>query len=205
MKLILVRHGETQRNREGLIQGISDLPLNEKGRKQAEALGRALAKERIDAIYSSPLKRALETARAIARFHRLGVRKDEGLREMDVGELDGLSYSELMARYPEFMKKWMEDVSELKMPGGEYIYQLQERVWASIQRMVARHPQEVVVAATHNFAIQSIICKTLDAKLDNFRRVRQDVGAFSVLEFGETGPLLLSLNERCHWVEDHRS
>ena len=91
MRLILARHGETASNRDGLGLGLQDVPLTEKGRHQAEALAEALAGVKIDAVYSSPLRRALDTAQAIASRHGLEVVVDEGLTEMDVGELDGLT------------------------------------------------------------------------------------------------------------------
>ena len=98
--MILARHGETASNRDGLGLGLQDVPLTEKGRKQAEALAEALADAKVAAVYSSPLRRAVDTARAIASRHRLEVVVDEGLTEMDVGELDGLSFDEMRASPP---------------------------------------------------------------------------------------------------------
>lgn len=202
-KIVLIRHGETAWNQEGRVQGLTDTSLNDTGVRQAESLALALKEERLNAIYSSPLRRALDTARVIAEQHGLQVQVEDDLREMDVGDMDGLTYKELRERYADFMKEWSENVSTLKMPGGEHISELQERAWQTIQDIVSKHPGATVAVVSHNFVIQSIICKALDLTLTNFRRLRQDLASMSVLEFGERGPVLLSLNERCYWTRSH--
>ncbi|MFQ5874161.1 MAG: histidine phosphatase family protein [Dehalococcoidia bacterium] len=198
MRLILVRHGETDANREGRVQGAGNARLNATGRSQASALGRRLASYDLEAVYSSPQSRALETAEAIAQHHGLPVTTLEGLREMDLGELDGLRGEELRNRYPDFMKEWDRNISSLRMPGGESVAELQVRAWASIESIAERHPQGVVVAVSHNFAIQSVLCKALGLALDSFRKIRHDLGAISILELGEGTPVLVTMNDRCH-------
>jgi len=202
VRLILVRHGETDLNLEGRVQGISDAPLNETGRNQAAALGSRLQGSAPDCIYSSSLSRAFETAEAIAQHHELEVIPMDDLRELDVGELDGLTGPELRDRYPEFMKQWMTDVAPLNMPGGESIEELQERGWASVERMAEKHPEDKVIAVSHNFLIQSILLKVLGLELTSFRKIRQDLGAISILEINDRGPVLITMNDRCHWAED---
>ncbi|MFQ5934300.1 MAG: histidine phosphatase family protein [Dehalococcoidia bacterium] len=204
MRLILVRHGETDANREGRIQGIGNDPLNATGRSQAAALGEHLETYKLDAVYSSPLARALETAEAIARHHNLRPIELKGLQELDIGELDGLTGEEVKERHPDVLEEWMRDVSSLRMPGGESIVELQDRAWAAVQAIAEGHPKGVVVGVSHNFAIQSILCKALDLKLDSFRRIRQDLGAISILELTDRHPILITLNDRCHWAESRR-
>ena len=102
MKLILVRHGETDWNKQRRVQGLSNLGLNETGRKQADALAQVLRKEKVDAIYASPLRRARETAQAISRFHKVEVVTIDGLKELDVGEVDGMTYEEMKVHHSEF-------------------------------------------------------------------------------------------------------
>ena len=202
MRLILVRHGETDMNLEGRVQGISDAPLNETGRDQASALGSRLRSFAPDGIYSSPLSRAFETAKAIAQHGDLSVVQVEDLRELDVGDLDGLTGSELRDGYPDFMKQWMTDVAPLEMPGGESIAALQERAWATVERLAEKHPEQKVIAVSHNFLIQSILLRVLGLELTSFRKVRQDLAAVSILEMNERGPVLITMNDRCHWTED---
>ncbi len=202
MRLILVRHGETHMNREGRVQGISDAPLNQRGRDQAAALGDRLRSFEPAIIYSSPLSRAFETATAIAQRTCQQVAPIEDLRELDVGDLDGLAGAELMDRYPDFMKQWMTDVAPLEMPGGESIAALQERAWATVEQLAEKHPEQKVIAVSHNFLIQSILLKVLGLELNSFRKVRQDLAAISVLEMNEREPVLITMNDRCHWTED---
>ena len=116
MKLILVRHGETAWNRDGVVQGRKDIELSELGRQQAELVALALKDEPIEGIYSSPLKRALETARAVARYHQAPPEVDACLMELDAGELDGLTYQEMRSGYSEFLKEWARDAGPVKLP-----------------------------------------------------------------------------------------
>ena len=201
VKIYLVRHGETDANRDGRFQGASDAPINATGRRQAKALGERLKSHSIDAVYSSPQTRARETAAPIARGHDLDIISIDGLRELDIGELDGLKGDDLRERYPEVLAQWIKDVGSLRLPGGESIRELQQRAWAAVEEIKDRHPQGNVVVVSHNFAIQSILCKALALDLTSFRRIRHDLGAISVLSFEKGGPVLISLNDRCHLEE----
>ncbi len=196
MRLILVRHGETPYNEGGRVQGIGDTELNEKGRTQAQLLARALEKEEVTAIYSSPLKRALETAHIIAEPHGLEVMVEANLREIDAGELDGLTYVEMAERYGEFLREWVKGSTTLRMPGGESMAELQGRAWGAIENIAAANRDGVVIIASHYFAIQSILCRALN--ISSFRRVRIDLGGMSILNFGERGISLALLNDTCH-------
>ena len=198
MKLILVRHGQTQWNRENRAIGHADIELNEEGRKQVQGLALALRRERVAAIYSSPLRRALETAETIARFHQGKVKPDDAFIEMDCGEIDGLTYDEMRERYGDFLKEWMNDACSLAMPGGECLEDVQLRAWHGVERIVDNHPKEAVIVASHNFAIQCIICRALALDLSQFRRLRLSLASISVLDFGERGISLMLFNDTCH-------
>lgn len=198
MRLILVRHGETDWNRERRVQGHSDVALCEEGLQQAEEVAKALQREKIVAIYSSPLQRALQTAQAVAKYHSLPVETVEDLKELDVGELDGLSFTEMRARYGDFLKQWAADAGPLRLPQGESLQELQERAWKVVEQIRGKHREGTVVVVSHNFALNSIICKAIGLSLSCFRRLRTEVAAISVLDFTERGPVLVLLNERCH-------
>lgn len=198
MRLILVRHGETQWNRENRVLGHADIELNEEGWRQAQRLALALKEEKVAAIYSSPLRRARETAQEMARFHPGEVRIDDAFKEMDAGELDGLTYEEMRERHGEFLREWMRDASSLIMPGGESLEQLQQRAWQGVERLVQRHQREVVIVVSHNFTILCIICKALGLGLSQFRRLRLNVASISSLNFGARGISLLLFNDICH-------
>lgn len=199
MELVLVRHGETAHNRDGLVQGRVDVPLNTVGIAQATALAASLRGMSVAAVYASPLRRTWGTALAVARVLGLSVQEEPGLIEMDVGEMDGLSLPVLRERYPDFLRRWANDeTATLPLPGGESLALVQERAWAAVQRMLAAYPHERVVAVTHNFVIQTILCRALGVPLINFRRLRHDLAAKTVLDIQPERSVLRVLNDRCH-------
>ncbi len=198
MKLILVRHGETRWNHENRILGHTEIALNKTGRKQAAQLAVALKDEKVAAIYSSPLRRARETADKIARGLGLEVVTDNAFKEIDAGELDGLTFEDLTERYGDFLEEWMMDDPSLRMPGGESKTELQERTWPAVERIVREHPDGVVILVSHSLAILSIISRALGMGLSNFRRLRLSVASISILNFGERGASLVLFNDTCH-------
>ena len=203
MRLFLVRHGETESNRLGLALGRDDVPLNERGAWQAERLGRALTSEPLAAVYSSPLRRALDTARAVAEPHGLGVQIEERLIEMDIGEAEGLTFAEVRSRYPDLLQAWAgEEGPSRAMPGGERLLDVQERAWPAVNDLAVRHGEEVVAAVTHNFVILSILARVLGIELAQFRRLRHSVGAVSVLDFRPKRVMVVRLNDTCHLEGD---
>ena len=199
MRLFLVRHGETESNRLGLALGRADVPLNDRGRWQARRLARALASEALAAVYSSPLSRALDTARAIAHEHGLQVQIEQGFIEMDIGETEGLPFADVRSRFPGFLEVWASAQGPAQaMPGGERLIDVQARAWETIQTIASRHPEEVACVVTHNFVILSILTAVLGIELVNFRRLRHSVGAISVLDLRPDRARLLRLNDTCH-------
>ena len=198
MKLILVRHGETQMNSDGRIQGHHGVSLNEKGVRQAQHMANALQKERPFTLYSSPIARTLETAQAISQVDEVPIIKLDGLKEVHAGDLEGLTGQEMRQRYPEFMRSWSQDPGSTQMPGGESLAQLQARAWDAVMTMLDSNPQGKAVAVTHNFTILTILCKVLDLPLASFRRFRQDLGSMTILEMDSGSATIVSLNDRCH-------
>jgi probable phosphoglycerate mutase len=202
MRLILARHGETDSNKAGLALGRADIELNEHGRWQAQRLALSLKDEPIDAIYSSPLKRALATAEPIASDHGLEVQVDDGLVEMDIGQMEGLTFQELRERHPQFLQLWLGGQAAYEpMPGGERLLDVQERAWQAIERIGECQEQGTVVAVTHNFVILTLLCRALGLELADFRRLRHSVAAKSVLEMGRDRIIVVSFNDGCH-LED---
>ena len=197
-KLILVRHGETTLNREGRVQGLGDAPLNETGEAQARAVADALALDAPFHLYASPLSRAAQTARPIAGAHGVTPATVEDLREADVGELDGLTIAQVREHYPEFMRRWAEDAGDATMPGGESLRDVRCRAWRAVRELAARHEDATIVAVTHNFVIQTVLSGALGVPLDNARRMRQEPGCITRLEFAAGRVSLVSSNETWH-------
>ena len=195
MKLILVRHGQTEHNRLGKIQGVNEAPLTGLGREQAKSAARSLALDAPFALYSSPLLRAMQTAQAIGSHSGVQPIEIDGLAEMDVGEFEGLSGRELRDRFPEVMRMWDRDPASTVMPGGECLRDVQDRAWSAVTRLAERHESDTVVAVTHNFTINAIVCAALDMPLNNFRKLRIDLGSVTRLDVLPERTVLTSLNE----------
>jgi len=203
LKLILVRHGETYWNKEGLVQGgDSDIELNDTGLEQARKLAAFLESEPITDILSSPLQRAIATAEAIANHHQLPVEIDQGLRELKVGELEGISISNLSTTFSQFLMQWWQDRGSTKLPNGESIVELQQRAWKVIEDLLERHktnPEHnkdtTVVVVSHYFVTLAIILKALNLPLDFFTKFKLDLAGVSILEFRDYGARLLVFND----------
>ena len=198
MKLILVRHGETVLNRQRRVLGRGDFPLTELGRLQAQAAGRALGRHRPSALYSSPVARAMETARIIGRIRGLEVVPLPGMAEADAGDLEGLTGEEFRRRFPDFVRRWSQDPATARMPGGETLQEVQERAWRAVMELEEAHPGETVAVVSHYMVTSAFLCRLLGVPLRWFDRLRQDVGAIATVRMDGDGGALLSLNDTCH-------
>lgn len=199
VRLILVRHGQTDALVAGRSQGRADNPLNPLGRQQAEAVGQRLLEYAPAAIRSSPLARAVATAQPLATALGLEVISDERLLEMDYGELDGLTGVEMRERAPEFLRRWSEeDPTDLRMPGGETLREVQQRMSSMARSLAGAHEGECVALFSHNLALRTLVCYALGLPLAAFRQFRVDLASFTVLDLGEDGYRLVLLNELCH-------
>lgn len=200
MLLYLIRHGETDWNTERKCQGFSDIPLNSTGHRQAEAIARHLSTTRLEAIYSSTLSRAYETALAIARYHDATVQTTDALRELNQGEFDGLTLSELVEKHGDFLEQWFRNPADLKIPGGESLREMQTRAASALEEITENHSDGNVVVVAHNLCNTALLCRIMNLNLNDFRRINQDVGAINVLEFGGRWPhpVVLCLNDTCH-------
>lgn len=206
MKLILVRHGETYWNAERLVQGgDSDIELNDIGLEQARRLAIFLMNENVVAVVSSPLRRAMATAEDIANQHELPVEVAEGLREIRVGELEGISVANLSTTFSHFLVEWWEGGGARKSPNGETLVELQQRAWQVIENLLEKPPpvganpgrtvEPKLVIVSHYFVILAIIFKALDLPLDYFTKFKVDPGGVSILEIQDYGPRLLTFND----------
>jgi probable phosphoglycerate mutase len=152
----LVRHGQTDWNLAKRIQGSSDIPLNATGRSQAEATGRALAGGRFDAIFASPLSRALDTARIIAGHVGLPEpTRLPALAERQYGEAEGLTGAEILERWPEGMP----------VPGRESREEVVARALPALAQLGERHPDEQLIVVSHGGVISSLVRHVTDHAL----------------------------------------
>ena len=149
-----MRHGESTWNREHRIQGQLDPPLSEQGRAQAELLARRLASSKPEAIYASDLKRALETAEPIAAATGVAVQRMPELREIFLGEWEGLHTAELAERFPDAWAGWTAEPNWDLVPGGEGAAAFEKRVGAVLDGVLDRHPHGEAIVVTHGGVVQ---------------------------------------------------
>lgn len=198
MNLILVRHGETDWNRTGRCQGISDVVLNDNGRKQALELGLCLKGEKISAVYSSDLARAISTAEEIARHHGLTVEIDSDLREMDQGDFEGLLFTEIRERYADIMTQWRDSPETIRIPSGESLAEVQERALRVFERLCGRHDGETVVAVSHNLTITTLLCEFTGVGLSGFRSFGIQAASRSTVCLSGGKVVVIDLNDVSH-------
>ena len=168
--IYLARHGESDWNAANRFQGHSDRPLTDLGREQARGLADLVAAENVEAIYASPLSRALETARIVAARIGLEVAVDEGLREVDTGSWSGLSRAEVRERYPEGFQRWITGGAGWE--DGESYEEMAERVLAAVNRIAAAHPGGRVLLVSHGGPIRAIQAASDGMAISEYRRLR---------------------------------
>ena len=169
MQVFLLRHGETRWNLERRCQGITDIHLNETGIQQARDAAASLGKEKIHAVYSSNLKRATQTAHAISELHGLEVIPENDLRELNHGEFEGLTFTEIRASYPEFIQNWRKQPAQLLIPGGESIRDVEKRAWRAMEQILQNHhSDETVVVVSHQFPMATILCRITGTPLNQY-------------------------------------
>lgn len=193
--VLLVRHGRTPTTGQVLPGRAPGLHLADEGQAQAERAGEriaALGAKRVQAVYSSPMERARETAVPIARALGLRVRANRGLLEADFGSWTGRKLGEL-AKLPEWQQV-QRYPSGFRFPGGESFSQMQERACDTIRTLVARHPGEAVVAVSHADPIKAVVAEAMGTHLDLFQRIVVGPCSISAIMYSPTGPIVLGVN-----------
>ncbi len=195
VELILVRHGETDWNKSEIFRGRADVALNETGLKQAELLGKYLSAEKIDVIYSSPLKRALKTAQAIARYQKLRVNHSDSLIDFDYGEWQGLTLEEVKERDDVLYQDWLDTPEQLRVPGGESLESVTRRAMPFIEDAVRRCREGKIALVSHRVVLKVIICALLCLDNSHFWNVKIDNGAITRFQIEGKRTILTSHNE----------
>ena len=197
-RLLLVRHGDTALNSAERYWGQTDVELSAAGLRQAEKLRDRLAKQKLDVIYSSDLRRALATARTIASGQQLEVITCPELREINFGEFEGLTFEEISQLYPEMAELWANWSFQIKFPGGESVDQLNARVTKFLDRLKKHTPEQTVLVVAHSAPLRLIICHLLGIELRRWRQLRLALASLSILETYPQGAILNLLNDTAH-------
>jgi broad specificity phosphatase PhoE len=198
-RIVLVRHGQTAWNREVRFRGQADLELDESGLKQAEATGRYVAARwPVVAVYASPLRRAMQTAEAIAGAQGLTAQPLAGLLDINFGAWQGLSPDEVSQRYPDLYQAWVEAPHTVCAPGGERLDDVRSRVVSALEDVIARHPAQSVALVSHTAVNRVLLCAVLGWGNDHFWRLGQETCAVNVFD-AENGIFTIQLlNDTCH-------
>lgn len=195
--LLLIRHGENEYVKTGKLAGrLSDIHLNERGQKQAQALADALKDVPIKAIYSSPLERAIETATPIAEARKLQIIPEPDLRDTHVGSWEGKSLKIL--RRTKVWRIVQQAPSRFRFPDGESFVEAQARYVNVLERIIKKHnkPQDIVAVVFHADPIKLTVAYFLGMPLDHFQRLSCDTGSVTAIYIGEAGANLIKLNQR---------
>lgn len=203
MRLLLVRHGESEWNASGRLQGQADPPLSKLGRRQAAHVAARLVDEGVEAIVSSDLQRAFDTANALAGSVRLEIERREDWREVDLGDWTGISREEVERENPEVWRRWrIEGIEGWK--GGETYAEAMVRVGGAISALASEHADRTVVTVTHGGSIRLAVCHLLGLPAAELGRI-MSIGNASITEFlvepDGTGRIV-RLNDTAHLVDE---
>ena len=200
-KLYLVRHGESEWNALGKVQGQSDTDLNNKGIEQAKEVAERLCKEDIDLIYSSDLKRAYETAEIIGDKLDLEVDILCGIRELNFGTWEGLDTETIEAEHNDHYKQWRTEPHKITFVDGEDLLTVQKRALKDIDKVRKENPDKNILLVSHGTAIKTIILGLLDIDISKYNKMTVGNVSVSIIEFREFSPVLKLFNDVNHLRE----
>ena len=184
MEIILVRHCETDWNKENRCQGISDLSLNQAGLKQAENLRSYFNNLDIDLIFSSTLKRAIETANVINSDKNIPIELIDELREMDQGDFEGIPFHTLREKYPVELNEWRKNPEKFRIPNGETLGEVKNRMIKFMKNIVETHREDkTIIIVSHNLALSSFLCSISEKNLVNFTEFTVESGSISIIDY----------------------
>ena len=198
VRLILIRHGETDYSSESRYCGYSDPPLNKKGIWQVERLAERLKRLNADKVYSSDSKRAAKTAKII--FKDKSIEESQDFREINFGIFEGLKYEEIIKKYPKLYRTWLNNPTMVKIPEGEALKDLSRRVRKRLSLILPQHKDGKIALVTHSGPIKVILCDTLKFSLEEFWQIEQDFGAFNIIDYPlSLSPVVVEINDTSHF------
>lgn len=196
-RLLLIRHGQSQANLDKRFAGHVDVPLTDLGRQQGKLTAEFLKNEKIDAVYSSMLTRAYDTACFTAQKHGLSVIKDAGVNEINGGDWENLTYPEIEKKFPQMIHIWRTNIGRTRCENGEAVSEVAERVYSAMENIAKKHPGQTVVIGCHGMAIRAFCLKVWGYSLDEMHEkiawasnasvtyVDYENGKFTVIKYSE--------------------
>ena len=195
-KIFLVRHGLTTLNEQRRYCGVSNACLSSQGLKQTQCVTDLLREEKFDSIYTSPLKRCLETSKPIAQSHDISPEPLAGLSEINFGLWEGLTFEEIQTAYPDQLKVWFENPGDFTFPQGESVCNFRIRVLSSLEEILKGEENSVVVA--HGGSLRVIICHLCGWPMSCLHSFELEPASLTILEHYENSTVVRVLNETCH-------
>lgn len=202
-RVYLVRHGTTDWNKEEIFRGRLDCKLNETGQAEARALAEYFRDIRLQAIYSSPLSRAMETAQAVAEAKALQVVLHPEFIDIDFGEWQGLPLKEVREKYSELYRLWRERPEAIHFPGGENLARVRARAWEGLQKVIRENPDKTALILSHRVVTKVLICAVLGLDDSHFWHIKQDTTAVNCIEYNRGFFVTSLINDTCHLKSLH--
>ena len=197
--ILLVRHGQTEWNRIERFRGRYDVELNLTGMEQAKRVAQRIANHwQPSVIYSSPLKRAIQTAEEIAQVYNQKVVTDFGLIDIDYGKWQGLTPVEVKEKWTEQISNWYEHPEKCEIPDGESLTKVQERAMSFITSVAMQYNNQTIVIVSHTVVNRLILIKILGLGIERFWHLRQEPCAINIIEMKDHEFTICSFNDTCH-------
>ena len=197
-RIYLVRHGTTDWNKEEIFRGRAECKLNETGKAEAKALALYFEEVPIEGVYSSPLSRAMETARPTAESKGREVVPDPAFTDLDFGAWQGLPLKEAQEKYPDLYRLWREQPGAVSFPRGENLAQVRNRTWEGLNRLAEENPKRTILIVTHRVVTKVLICAALRLDDSHFWQVKQDSTAINCFEYSRGIFNIAQINDTCH-------
>lgn len=200
-RIVLVRHGQTGWNigAGGVrFRGRTDLALDETGLAQAQALAERLSDFPIAAIYSSPLQRAVQTAKPIAERLGISIQPISGFIDINYGDWQGKTPEEVAEDHPDVYRMWLDKPHLVEFPNGESLAKVRIRTVAALEELIARHKDQTILLMAHQVVNKVLICAMLGLDNSHFWRIRQDNGCINIFEYQEEMSTAVLINDTCH-------
>ncbi len=195
-KLYLIRHGETEHNRTGVLMGSTDSPLNDQGRNQAGCLREHMAEIEVDTIFTSPLNRAADTA-SIVFGKQTEIISSSSLQEYHFGEWEGLHFTEIEKRYPEAWRVWLTNWEQTDIPGGESFSDFTARVISFVEEILKANVGRKLAVVSHGGCIRALLAHYFCTSIsDGYWKFKVDNATLTEIDFHDSLPILQRFNYR---------
>ena len=193
-RVYLIRHGVVVPESRDRFNGRTEAALDPEGRAQIDRVAAYLKSSPPRLVYSSPLRRCRESASVIAQAHGVEVRIEEGVREMDFGELDGLHFSRVRERFARETEAWYADLANHRLPGAETMSEVQERAWAALLGIVEENQGRVVAVQAHGAVNRLVLSRVMGLPIQRVMNLAQDYACLNILEFWPERVVVKGLN-----------